>query len=684
MSLLRIVLFLLAAIAGGFGVANSHLLALAVALILIIAAFWRFGDPEVPASAAALTPRAMWDGARRNPLLSLGTIAVLCSAVAAWLATQQEISMLSVYLWLIALFLTVLGAVLHDRRIPRTGPGWRARLAQLRRQEVLLEVLLVILMTAAAFGLRAYDLDHYPPFMHGDEGEMGMVALRILEGPDPVPPFRTYWLDHPTLFHYFQAASMALFGKNLFGLRMLSTIFGAACIPALYWIGRVGWGRLAGFAAAWLMAVSHLHIHFSRMGLNNIESVFAMVLLVLLLALAREQRTGLSGPPSTVSRQRSAVSGHPPSGISHPPSAIRHSPLSLFVAAGLVMGLSQYFYYGSRLLPVVAAPLLLFMLVEKRANLKQILAFALATLIAFAPLAIHYLKYPRPFINRMYGVSVFREEGVKHTLGPEAQWPQDAPELLKFQLERNLRFFVRDGDASAFYLRDLAAFDIFTVILFWLGVGAALARIGRYHEFSALTWFVLGLVSAGIITNDSPNAPRLIVMVPSVFLLAGVFVHRAWKLLTSTLNLRLEFVGIPVLVAIGALTLSLNVETYFVDYTRRTGGMGPIAMAREMVRDAEHYDVYLMGAPLLYAEHGVIRFVARDAHARNLDNPESLQSPLTPDKGVLVVALPHRLNELGRIEERFPGGITISGYDFLGRLLYVAYRLPPAGGGASP
>ena len=59
---------------------------------------------------------------------------------------------------------------------------------------------------------------------------------------------------------------------------MLSALVGTACVPLLYVVTREGWGRLAGFVAAWLMAVSHLHIHYSRLGFIFIESVAAMLL----------------------------------------------------------------------------------------------------------------------------------------------------------------------------------------------------------------------------------------------------------------------------------------------------------------------------------------------------------------------------------------------------------------------
>lgn len=534
----------------------------------------------------------------------------------------------------------------HDR--VRLQPSFS--LAALRRRGVMLEVGAVAAVTVAAFALRAYDLAHFPPPMHGDEGEMGLMALQILEGPGRLPLFATGWLDHPTLFHYLQAASMAIFGKDEVGLRMLSAIFGAACVPLVYWIGYIGWGRLVGFTAAWLMAVSHLHIHFSRIGLNNIESVFGMTLFMLLLALIWERSE----------REQRAT-----------------APLWLFMGAGLVAGLSQYLYYGSRLIPVVAAPLLLVLWRRKRASAGQLLMLALAALIAFAPLGGFYLNHWAPLVNRMRGVSVFRAENLRHILGPDAVWPKDLPMLLKVQAERNLRFFVRDGDASSFYLRDIPAFDGLTVVLFWLGLGAALTRVRRYHELALLLWFGLGVLFAGILTIDSPNAPRLLIMTPSVYLLGGVFVHRARELLIKVTRVRLNGVGALILGVGMVLTLLANVYLYFVDYARKAPNLAPIVVAREMSAEPERYQAYLMGSPILFAEHGVIRFVARRAHVRNLDDPDALLAPNFQEQGLLVIALAHRVSELKAIEARFPGGTTALYSDPLGRLIYVAYRVPP-------
>ena len=42
---------------------------------------------------------------------------------------------------------------------------------------------------------------------------------------------------------------------------------------------------MAGLTAAWLLAVSHLHIHYSRIGLNNIQSVWSLIVVLAVMAM---------------------------------------------------------------------------------------------------------------------------------------------------------------------------------------------------------------------------------------------------------------------------------------------------------------------------------------------------------------------------------------------------------------
>ena len=129
----------------------------------------------------------------------IGALALLCSVAATWISVRDEFSITAYALWLLALPLAVVAALHHDR----VDPGaWRSLAARARRPAVALELMALAGVTAVAFVLRAYDLAHFPPAMHGDEGEMGMLALRVLDRKEPLAPFGTYFLDHPSLFHY--------------------------------------------------------------------------------------------------------------------------------------------------------------------------------------------------------------------------------------------------------------------------------------------------------------------------------------------------------------------------------------------------------------------------------------------------------------------------------------------------
>ena len=486
----RLLYFILALIAGVVGYITNNLIGFVAAVIFLALTFNGLSDTPAPLSETQPVDDKLLKAAlqwmQTHSAFMLGVIAALCSALAAWISTRDEFSVIAIYLWLASLALLMLTALRHDR----IGlPQWHAALTALRHRALALEVMMVVVLTLIAFALRAHDLDHYPPPMHGDEGEMGLMALRVLEGKPPLAFFGTFWLDHPSLFHYVQAIAVMLFGPTETGLRMLSAIFGAACVPLLYLIGRVGWGRLAGLTAAWLMTVSHLHIHYSRIALNNIESVFGMILLILLIALARERgtRAWLAEAYAAPRPRNFFASPSPETDQMETARAARVNALNtlaLYVGAGLVMGFSQYMYYGSRLMPIVIAPLLLVMWREKTASAKQIAALVITALIVFAPLGVYYLNHQAAFFNRMNGVSILREQNLKQRLGPDASLPKDALPLLRVQAESNLSFFVRNGDASSFYLEDIPGFDMLTAVLIWLGLGMALTRARRYHRCS--------------------------------------------------------------------------------------------------------------------------------------------------------------------------------------------------------
>ncbi len=623
--------------------------------------------------------------------------AFLCAVLAAWISQQNQFSMSGFYVWLLALALVIAAGPVHDRTRPPVAPEDAHR-----HRWTWLDWGLVVSVTALALALRLYQLGAFLPPMHGDEGEMGLLALLARYGPasglspQPLPPFSTAFLDHPTLFHYLQVLPMLLFGDTITALRTLSAVVGALCVPLIYAVGRLGWGRIAAFTAAWLLAVSHIHIHYSRIALNNIETVWCVILLIALLALAYE--TSKPGPGDRVYRflartfrrspkpggtgaQASATPASDLPALSAlPVSSIRQAPaLTLLIAIGLVVGLGQYFYFGSRLLPILAVILLFVLWCMRRVPLWQLVVAAVAAIVAYLPLAGFYANHLTPFLGRMQGVTVFSPQGMAQTLGPQAIWPTDLPLLLWTQVKTNVLFFLSDGDRSAFYLADIPAFDKVTVILFWLGLGVVIARVRRFHELALLTWLSLGVLLAGIVTLDAPNGPRLIVAVPAMYLICGVFMQKAVDLVALLWPQNGRRAGLGVVGAVAAVTLLLNYYTYFVDYQQRQPNTFTVRLGEEIAAASPDYRAYLLGTPNLFVNYGTIRFLAFAAEKYDLAAPDQLVPMLAEaggGTGALILALPNHLADLQQIQEQFPNGTLAERKDARGSLLYVTYRIP--------
>jgi 4-amino-4-deoxy-L-arabinose transferase-like glycosyltransferase len=666
----QLLLFCIALCASAYGAFSGSLPSLLIATVATLLAASLFGHP---------THRTMTQQALVDSFVQYGwLIFCMLAAFFASLATRQSLDNVfdfkSGYLWVTGILFIVAAGYVYDHYLKE-----RVTLDEQTHNHALkavvfdrLDWLLIGSITAMALFLRLYQLTDFLPTMHGDEGEMGMLALLALHGPAsginpmPLPLFSTAFLDHPTLFHYLQAGSLWFFGESLYGLRALSVLFGALCVPVVYGIGRLGWGRIAAFTASWLLAVSHFHLHYSRIALNNIETVWFVALFIFFMLLAAEKT-------KEGQRQLNADAENDPAQVPQ-----LYAPLASYVWAGLSMGLSQYFYYGSRLIPVLAGPLLLWLWFKRRLTFAQFLIMAIAVFVAYAPLAGHYSQSLPAFLNRTKGVSVISPEGMVHTLGPQAVWPDDIPRLVWEQVKRNIGFFVWDGDRSAFYLTDLGAFDPVTVALFWLGLGVLFARIARFQEFAILLWWGLGLLLAGVVTNDAPNGPRLVVITTTVYIVGGVFLQRSFNFVRRVWPSGGQWGSVCVASLLALVTFQLNFTTYFQTYAQHTPNSVAIRMAHEIRDLGAAYKVYLFGAPRLYVEYSTLRFIALGTERYNVEQVDQLPTPAdlqTEGRGLLVIVLTHRLADLEQVVARFPGGVREERTDQLGNLLYVTYRI---------
>lgn len=132
-------------------------------------------------------------------------------------------------------------------------------------------------------------------------------------------------------------------------------------------------------------------------------------------------------------------------------------------------------------------------------------------------------------------------------------------------------------------------------------------------------------------------------------------------------------------VAAASLLSFANWNRYFVDQAAasRSSALTDIAL---LVRDRSTTDhVFLVGGDILRVGHGVVRFLAPDADARDLASAAELGSQLeelTDDgRGVLVVVLPAFADELEALEALHPGGRSTVEVGPYGEPWFTSYEM---------
>ena len=124
-------------------------------------------------------------------------------------------------------------------------------------------------------------------------------------------------------------------------------------------------GQIRGDSGSTIMAFSVSNVHYSRLALNNIVTQFFWATCFFFLLRALRSR--------------------------------RPSDWAL---AGLSAGLSEYFYYGTRLLPFILAMFMVFLLAVHWKHARQyaggFLLLAGSYFVGFGPLLIHFIRNPKP------------------------------------------------------------------------------------------------------------------------------------------------------------------------------------------------------------------------------------------------------------------------------------------------
>ncbi|PYK52953.1 MAG: hypothetical protein DME48_13570 [Verrucomicrobia bacterium] len=296
----------------------------------------------------------------------LGALLIALTGDFCYFASPNETFGLAGILWLVSIGLLLCFALVGSRALERAN-------VQYLTPWTVWEIVGFVGLVLLALLCRTVNLSSFPDNIYPDEIMTGTVAAQSYINHAALGPsvFSTLWsgIDLPALWFWIVSRFLEVGGNTLATLRLPAALFGAATVLPLYGLIRGTWGRYAAIVGTAILAFSASNIHYSRLALNNITTEFFWAACFFFLIRSLRSRRPLD-----------------------------------WALAGLSAGLSEYFYYGTRLLPFVVILFICYILVfhwkQARLCLSSFLLLAGSYLVGFGPLLVHFIRHPNLYFGR--------------------------------------------------------------------------------------------------------------------------------------------------------------------------------------------------------------------------------------------------------------------------------------------
>jgi 4-amino-4-deoxy-L-arabinose transferase-like glycosyltransferase len=593
----------------------------------------------------------------RYDLLALRVTAVFFSLLfAIWVlytipGMARDDNYLGVTLvWLLSILLFMGAVAPPGTRLKLNKACWR----QLwHAQRPLL--LLVGGVTLLALLLRVWQVHVLPYTLSGDEASQGLEAVRVIER-EIRNPFTTGWLGVPTMSFFFNSLAIRLFGADVLGLRLPWVFVGTATVLITFFLVKRLKGTTLALVVMALLATYHYHIHYSRLGSNQIADPMFLALSLLLLYRGLDRRNWLD-----------------------------------WVLCGTVAGLAFYFYAGARLTPVVITAVLGYLFIRNprqfwREHGVGLLVAGAAFIITAGPMIQYAVRFPDDFNARINQVGIIQSGWLEREVALRGE---GAISVLFDQFQRAALAFNYYPDRTVWYGLRQPLLDPFFGVIFLLGlIYSTLRLIGREADVRLapmVAWWWGGMIFGGMLTESPPSSQRLITLaVPTCFFIGLIL----WEMIQLGSKGIERFPQRPFLfLSVMAFAL-ISLTTYFINYTPQRIFGGPhAALATEIAPRlnelSSDHTFYFIGAPAMYWGFATLPYLVPGAEAEDILEP--LTAPIDPDysepgRGEVYILLPARLNELAHVQSTFPQGQTEDFYSVVdGSLMVTLYIVPPSG-----
>ncbi|MCG2740021.1 MAG: glycosyltransferase family 39 protein [Syntrophaceae bacterium] len=534
------------------------------------------------------------------------------------------------------------------------GVCWSVRWRPPRLQEMLtwlrvnaIEIVLLLALLGAGLAERTFSLDQHPYPWSGDEASVGMEGRRILLG-QTTNLFSTGWSGQPNLSFVPTAVCLAIWGDIIFAVRMMSAITGTLTILTLFLLAREIFGRETALIAAGFLVGFPFHLHFSRIGVDNIADGL-MVTLALWLVFR----------------------------------AVRTNSFPTYLLAGIASGLTFYTYVGTRLVFGIAAAAILYFCIQKKEYLRlhivHLLAFLSSLLVTAAPIGYFFLKNPHIFMTRIGQESIFLNGWLQNQVELTGQ---SAVRILLNQVSKTVLVYISQNAGGFFFNSPEPYLTVLASILFLIGMGIAFWRFFEPRNFVLLPWFWSVVLLGGILTLSPPAHTRLVMTAPAVALFVAIGL---WKISTLLVQFKFNSRWVSALTALLVGFLLFQSTAFYFgkywagNYFQDINGELAMEVGLELKQLGPEYNLYLFGQPRIFTGFPTTEFLVPETRKFDL-TADSIPTLIIPaGQGALFAATPDNRTLLEQAAALFPGGV----WEEIPRktkpeVLYYAYLLQPS------
>jgi hypothetical protein len=592
----------------------------------------------------------------RTPFVYLfGVLTALLLSVAAgfrYLAAPNEAFGLAGVLWFGSIGVLLCSAFAGSRAVNRANelhlipcPTW--------------EIVLVAILVLLALVTRTWNLTRFPDNIYPDEIMTGTIAAQsYITGTGSAPSvFSTVWhgINLPALWFWIVSRFLKVGGSTLAMLRLPAALFGAATVLPLYGLIRGTWGRYAAIAGTAILAFSTSNIHYSRLALNNITSQFFWTACFFFVLRGLRSRRPFD-----------------------------------WAVAGLSAGLSEYFYYGTRLLPLLLILFICYLLAfhgkQARQYVCELLVLVGGYLVGFGPLLFHFVRHPNLYFGRGASLMIWSPHIPTRLQDMQTVWKTVWPVIR----ENLLGISIHSSQDIIYYAPLLLPAEAALLVL-----GVALL-LWHWRHPAAFLMLISGLgvllVGGTLVAYPNSVPPLINHWTPAfpAFYVALAVPIGAWAASTE-LPARLHWI-LPTTLAVGLLLLGwVNLNFYFHRYyadpasLRTSAYMSAqqnyeiqTAQSRYQASLGPGYHVFITGQRQPPYDPMTTRYLVEGQDRTVLPNPAAdLLSVTTRNRGLAFFFFPGNEQYRALTHQLFPGGVDSEVTTKYGKHLFYTYVVTP-------